>query len=159
MTGALNAVDIRGRDGVSLRETWADGPVSLLGLAVAGFPNLFTITGPMSPSVLSNMAVSIEQHVDWISDCLAYLRDNSLGAIEATPQTQADWVGQVADVAAATLYPRADSCYLGANVPGKPRVFMAYLGGVGAFREMRLRRERRLPRLHRRASPAGGRNH
>jgi cyclohexanone monooxygenase len=90
----------------------------------------------MSPSVLSNMAVSIEQHVDWISDCLAYLRDNGLGAIEPTPQTQADWVGQVADVAAATLYPRADSWYLGANMPGKPRVFMAYLGGVGAFREI-----------------------
>ena len=136
MTGALNAVDIRGRDGVSLLEAWAAGPVSLLGLAVAGFPNLFTITGPMSPSVLSNMVISIEQHVDWISDCLTYLRDNGLGAIEAAPRAQADWVGQVADVAGATLYPRADSWYIGANVPGKPRVFMAYLGGVGAFREI-----------------------
>jgi cyclohexanone monooxygenase len=136
MTGALSAIDIRGRDGVSLREAWAAGPVSLLGLAIAGFPNLFTITGPMSPSVLSNMVVSIEQHVDWISDCLTYLRDNGLGVIEATPQAQADWVGHVADVAGATLYPKADSWYIGANVPGKPRVFMAYIGGVGVYREI-----------------------
>jgi cyclohexanone monooxygenase len=136
MTGALSAIDIRGRDGVALRDAWATGSVLLLGLAIAGFPNLFTITGPMSPSVLSNMVVSIEQHVDWISDCLTYLLDNGLGLIEATPQAQADWVGHVADIAGATLYPKADSWYIGANVPGKPRVFMAYLGGVGVYREI-----------------------
>lgn len=134
MTGALNAVDIRGRDGTALRNAWAAGPVSLLGLSVAGFPNLFTITGPLSPSVISNMVVSIEQHVDWITGCLKYLRDNSLVAIEATPQAQEEWVAHVADVAGATLYPKADSWYVGANVPGKPRIFMAYLGGVGAYR-------------------------
>ncbi len=134
MTGALLSIDIRGRDGVALSEAWADGPVTYLGLGVAGFPNLFTITGPGSPSVLSNMLVSIEQHVDWISGCLARLERDGMTTIEPTAQAQKDWVAHVAEVGEATLYPRARSWYLGANVPGKPRVFMPYIGGVGAYR-------------------------
>jgi cyclohexanone monooxygenase len=131
MTGALLAVDIRGRGGVRLADVWAEGPRTYLGLGTAGFPNLFTITGPGSPSVLSNMIVSIEQHVDWITDCLKYLKG---GTIEPTPEAQQTWVEHVAEVGAATLYPLANSWYLGSNVPGKPRVFLPYIGGVGAYR-------------------------
>jgi cyclohexanone monooxygenase len=136
MTGALLGIDIRGRDGVELRETWADGPVSYLGLAVAGFPNLFTITGPGSPSVLSNMMVSIEQHVDWIADCLAYMRERGLRVIEATDEAEAGWVEHANEVANGTLFPRARSWYTGANIAGKPFGFMPYVGGVGAYRAM-----------------------
>lgn len=136
MTGALLAVDIAGRDGVTLREAWADGPVSYLGLMVAGFPNLFTITGPGSPSVLSNMMVSIEQHVDWIADTIAAMRARGATTIEATREAQDDWVRHVAEVGASTLYPRANSWYMGVNVPGKPQVFMPYVGGVGTYREI-----------------------
>jgi cyclohexanone monooxygenase len=135
MTGALLAIDIRGRGGRTLRQAWAEGPRTYLGLAVAGFPNLFTITGPGSPSVLSNMIVSIEQHVDWIADCLASLRERGCAAIEATAQAQASWVAHVDEIGRATLYPRADSWYMGANIPGKPRVFMPYIGGVGVYRQ------------------------
>jgi len=135
MTGALLAIDIRGRAGRALRETWTAGPRTYLGLAVAGFPNLFAITGPGSPSVLSNMIVSIEQHVDWIADCLRYLRDHGLGCIEATAPAQDAWVEHVNQVGHATLYPRANSWYMGANVPGKPRIFMPYIGGVGTYRQ------------------------
>jgi cyclohexanone monooxygenase len=136
MTGALASIDVRGRGGRSLRDEWANGPRTYLGLAVAGFPNLFTVTGPGSPSVLSNMLVSIEQHVDWIADCLGALRQRGLTTIEATRPAADDWVRQVDAVARGTLYPTVDSWYLGANVPGKPRVFMPYLGGVGAYRKM-----------------------
>jgi cation diffusion facilitator CzcD-associated flavoprotein CzcO len=136
MTGALLAIDIRGRGGRTLREAWAEGPRSYLGIAVAGFPNLFTITGPGSPSVLSNMIVSIEQHVDWITDCLAHMRARSLVAVEATAGAQERWVAHVDAVGHATLYPRANSWYMGANVPGKPRIFMPYIGGVGAYRQL-----------------------
>ena len=136
MTGALLAVDIAGRDGVTLREAWTDGPVSYLGLMVAGFPNLFTITGPGSPSVLSNMMVSIEQHVDWIADTIAAMRARGATTIEATREAQDDWVRHVAEVGASTLYPRANSWYMGVNVPGKPQVFMPYVGGVGTYREI-----------------------
>jgi cyclohexanone monooxygenase len=135
MTGALTAVDIRGRDGIRLREKWAEGPRTYLGLAVTGFPNLFTITGPSSPSVLSNMIVSIEQHVDWITDCIAYLREHDIAEIEPTEAAEDEWVAHVEEVGNYTLYPTADSWYMGSNVPGKPRVFMAYIGGVGAYRE------------------------
>jgi cyclohexanone monooxygenase len=135
MTGALLAPDIRGRDGRTLREAWADGPRTHLGLAVAGFPNLFVITGPGSPSVLSNMVVSIEQHADWIADAIAELDRRGLPTIEATPEAEAEWVAHVAELADHTLLPKADSWYIGANVPGKPRVFMAYLGGVGPYRQ------------------------
>jgi cyclohexanone monooxygenase len=135
MTGPLLRVDIRGRDGIPLRERWVGGPVSYLGLAVAGFPNLFTITGPGSPSVLSNMIVSIEQHVDWIADCLAHLRAHELASIEATAAAEAEWVTHAAEVADMTLYPSGYSWYVGANIEGKPRVFMPYIGGVGAYRQ------------------------
>jgi len=135
MTGALLAIDIRGRGGRALREKWAAGPRTYLGIGVAGFPNLFTITGPGSPSVLSNMMVSIEQHVEWIGDCIARLRDRDLASIEASAEAEQAWVSHVSEVGHLTLYPRANSWYMGANVPGKPRVFMPYVGGVAAYRQ------------------------
>jgi len=135
MTGALLKIDIRGRGGRTLRDKWTAGPRTYLGLALAGFPNLFIITGPGSPSVLSNMIVSIEQHVDWIADCLAHLREHGHEAIEATADAEDAWVAHVNEVGHATLYPLAKSWYTGANVPGKPRVFMPYIGGVGVYRQ------------------------
>lgn len=135
MTGALSAIDIRGRDGQSLKDKWAGGPRTYLGLMVSGFPNLFLVTGPGSPSVLSNMMVSIEQHVDWIADCIAYLGNHQLGVIEAKDDAEAEWVEHVNEVGNTTLYPLANSWYMGANVPGKPRVFMPYIGGVPVYRE------------------------
>jgi cyclohexanone monooxygenase len=135
MTGALLRIDIRGRGGRALRDKWAAGPRSYLGLAIEGFPNLFTITGPGSPSVLSNMIVSIEQHVDWIADCLDHLRRRGRRAIEPTAQAEDEWVAHVNRVGHATLYPLADSWYMGANIPGKPRIFMPYVGGVGVYRQ------------------------
>jgi cyclohexanone monooxygenase len=135
MTGALLSIDIRTDDGVMLSDLWANGPASYLGLAVAGLPNLFTVTGPGSPSVLSNMVVSIEQHVEWITDCIGWMRRAGHTRIEATPHAQAAWVEHVNALADATLFPQALSWYTGANVPGKPRVFMPYVGGVGAYRE------------------------
>ena len=128
MTGALTRIDIRGRDGRTLRAKWAEGPHAYLGLGIAGFPNLFIITGPGSPSVLSNMLPSIEQHVDWIGDCMDYLRGRGYLEIEASPRAEEEWVAHVREVADHTLYPTCNSWYLGANVPGKPRVFMPYLG-------------------------------
>ena len=136
MTGALLAIDVRGRRGQSLREKWAEGPRTYLGLTVAGFPNLFAITGPGSPSVLSNMIVSIEQHVDWIADCVVHLRRQGQRCIEATVDAESRWVAHVNEVGNATLYPRANSWYMGANVPGKPRIFMPYIGGVGIYRQI-----------------------
>jgi len=135
MTGALSRVDIRGRGGRSLQEKWEAGPRTLLGLAMAGFPNLFLVTGPGSPSVLSNMMVSIEQHVEWISECIASLRDRGIAAIEATEEAEDAWVEHVNQAAEATLYPLANSWYLGANIPGKRRVFMPYVAGVGVYRD------------------------
>ncbi|HVB44161.1 MAG TPA: NAD(P)/FAD-dependent oxidoreductase [Streptosporangiaceae bacterium] len=135
MTGAIAAIDVRGKGGIELASKWAAGPRNYLGLAVSGFPNLFTITGPLSPSVLSNMMVSIEQHVEWIADCIAALRASGWTAIEATAQAENAWVEHVAEVGSLTLFPTADSWYMGANVPGKPRVFMPYLGGVGTYRQ------------------------
>ncbi len=135
MTGALLNMDIRGRAGKTLKETWADGPRTYLGLMTAGFPNMFTMTGPGSPSVLSTMVVSIEQHVDWIADCLQYLREHDLGCIEPTVAAQDLWVGHVNEVGNDTPYPEANSWYVRANIPGKPRVFMPYVGGVGNYRK------------------------
>ncbi len=135
MTGSIVNIDIHGRDGESLADAWQNGPATYLGLMVAGFPNLFTVTGPQSPSVLSNMMVSIEQHVDWITDCIENLSKQGLRTIEATPQAQSDWVVHTNEVAEETLYPLANSWYMGANVPGKPRVFLPYIGGVGVYRE------------------------
>jgi cation diffusion facilitator CzcD-associated flavoprotein CzcO/acetyl esterase/lipase len=134
MTGPLVAVEVSGHDGVTLREKWADGPSTYLGLTTVGFPNFFTITGPGSPSVLSNMTVAIEQHVDWIVDCLDYIRDRGFETIEPTEAAQAGWDQHVRDCAAITLYPRANSWYMGANVPNKPRVFLPYIGGLDSYR-------------------------
>jgi cyclohexanone monooxygenase len=136
MTGALMSIDIRGSGGRELRQKWDSGPRTYLGLMTAGFPNLFMVTGPGSPSVLSNMIISIEQHVEWIADCLAHMRDHGLTAIDAVPEAEEAWVEHVNDLAARTLYLQANSWYLGANIPGKPRVFMPYVGGVGAYREI-----------------------
>jgi cyclohexanone monooxygenase len=135
MTGALAKIDIRGADGTQLRDKWEAGPRTYLGLMSAGFPNLFMITGPGSPSVLSNMIVSIEQHVDWVTDCIAHLQSRQLARIEATQEAEDNWVDHVNELAHRTLYPHANSWYMGANVPGKPRVFMPYIGGVGVYRE------------------------
>ena len=137
MTGPLLRMDIRGRDGLSLRDAWQAGPRTYLGLQVAGFPNLFTITGPGSPSVLCNMPVAIEQHVEWITDCIAHMREHGFERIEPTPEAVDRWVAQVNEAANATLLPQAQhSWYLGANVPGKPRVFMPYAGGMARYREI-----------------------
>jgi len=135
MTGAIVAVDIEGRDGVALARKWADGPKQYLGLMTSGFPNFFTITGPGSPSVLSNMVVSIEQHVDWVSACLVHMREQHLTTIEPTPTAEVGWVQHVNDFADITLFPRANSWYMGANVPGKARVFLPYVGGVDRYRK------------------------
>jgi cation diffusion facilitator CzcD-associated flavoprotein CzcO len=137
MTGPMLRMDIRGRDGLRLKDAWAAGPRNYLGLQVAGFPNLFTVTGPGSPSVLCNMPVPIEQHVEWISDCIAHMCRHGLTRIEAKPEAMDWWVAQVNAAAEATLLPQAKhSWYLGANVPGKPRVFMPYAGGMPAYRKI-----------------------
>ncbi len=135
MTGALKEIDITGRDGLTIAEKWAGGPMTYLGIAIAGFPNLFMVTGPGSPSVKSQMILSIEQHVDWITALLESARRDRMVRIEATEEAEARWVGHVNEVANRTLYPKANSWYMGANIPGKPRVFMPYVGGVGAYRE------------------------
>lgn len=133
MTGALLSIDIRGRSGKTLREKWLDGPHTYLGLMVADFPNLFIITGPGSPSVLANMPPAIEQHVNWISECLKYLSDNHYDAIEPQLEAEKKWVAHVSEVANLTLFPLANSWYVGANIPGKPRVFMPYIGGFNMY--------------------------
>jgi cyclohexanone monooxygenase len=135
MTGALLKVDIRGRGGITLKERWSEGPKTYLGLTIAGFPNLFTITGPGSPSVLTNMLPSIEQHVDFIADCLEALRARGAKVIEPTEDAQEAWVGEVGNSASITLRSTCSSWYVGANIPGKPRVFMPYIGGLPAYIE------------------------
>ncbi|WP_291858609.1 NAD(P)/FAD-dependent oxidoreductase [Bradyrhizobium sp.] len=136
MTGSVAKIDIRGRHGQTLNQKWAEGPRTYLGLMSAGFPNLFIITGPGSPSVLSNMIVSIEQHVDWITDCIAWMRDRGLDSMEAKQDAEDKWVSHVNEVAQGTLYPQANSWYMGANIPGKPQIFMPYIGGVGVYRQI-----------------------
>ncbi len=126
MTGALNRIDIHGRNGLALRDKWAEGPRSYLGLSSAGFPNLFTVSGPGSPSVLTNMVATIEQHVNWIGDCMDYLRKQGYSTIEATTQAEDPWLIRVQEVADQTLWNACDNWYQGANIPGKPRVFMPY---------------------------------
>ena len=128
MTGSLHKIDIKGRGGEALVDKWAAGPRTYLGLGTAGFPNLFIISGPGSPSVLSNMVPSIEQHVNWIADCLGNMARTGKSQIEPTREAEDAWVDQVNAIADATLYPTCNSWYLGANVPGKPRVFMPYIG-------------------------------
>jgi cation diffusion facilitator CzcD-associated flavoprotein CzcO len=134
MTGALTRVDIRGRNGTRLRDEWRAGPRTYLGIASSGFPNLFMITGPGSPSVLTNMMMSIEQHVDWVTDAIAHLNEAGLKAIEPTREAQDGWVDHVNEIASYTLFPKANSWYMGANVPGKTRVFMPYAGGLDVYR-------------------------
>jgi cation diffusion facilitator CzcD-associated flavoprotein CzcO len=136
MTGALRRMDIRGVDGQTLTDKWQKGPRSYLGMGLAGFPNLFTITGPGSPSVLSNMLVSIEQHVDWMVDCIDHMNKSGFTQFEPDLDAEDRWVEHVNEIANATLFPQGGSWYLGANVPGKPRVFMPYAAGVGAYREI-----------------------
>jgi cation diffusion facilitator CzcD-associated flavoprotein CzcO len=135
MTGTFNKMDIRGRDGEQLAAKWEHGPQTYLGVATAGFPNLFMITGPGSPSVLSNMPVSIEQHVEWISGAIEHMRTEGIAEMEADAGAEVEWVAHVNDIASQTMFMLADSWYLGANIPGKPRVFMPYPGGVGAYRQ------------------------
>ncbi len=135
MTGALARIDVRGKGGMTLTEAWAGGPRTYLGLCIAGFPNFFTVTGPGSPSVLSNMIFAIEQHIEWIVGCIGYLRARNASAIEADATAQDAWVAHVNEVADKTLFPHANSWYVGANVPGKPRVFMPYIGGVVPYRQ------------------------
>lgn len=136
MTGSVAKIDIRGRDGLTLNAKWTEGPRTYLGLMSAGFPNLFIITGPGSPSVLSNMIVSIEQHVDWIADAIATMRNRGLEIIEPTKEAEDKWVAHVNEVAHTTLYPQANSWYMGANIPGKPQIFMPYIGGVNVYRQI-----------------------
>ena len=136
ISGALLAIDIRGRGGRTLREEWADGPKAYLGVAAAGFPNLFLVTGPGSPSVLSNMVVSIEQHVEWIAGCLGFARTEGYATVEAADAAQDQWMDQVAMVANLTVWPTGDSWYTGANIPGKARSFPIFLGGVGTYRQI-----------------------
>ncbi len=134
LTGAVLQIDIRGRGGESLAQKWAQGPRTLLGLMTSGFPNLFIITGAGSPSVLVNMVVGIEHHVEWICDCLQYLRERGLNRIEAGRDAEDRWVAHVNEAAARTLFPMANSWFLGANIPGKPRVFMPYVARIGVYR-------------------------
>jgi cyclohexanone monooxygenase len=136
ISGTLLRMDIRGRSGRALRDEWATGPKAYLGVAPAGFPNLFLVTGPGSPSVLSNMAVSIEQHVEWIADCISFARDDGYSTVEATDDAQEQWMTQVAAVAGVTVWPAGDSWYTGANIDGKVRSFPIFLGGVGMYRQL-----------------------
>lgn len=136
LTGALAKIDITGVGGLSLREAWEAGPQTYLGLATCGFPNMFFVAGAGSPSVLSNVVISIEQHVEWITDLIGELHDRGLTRAEVEPGRQEAWVSHVNELAADTLYMKGESWYLGANVPGKPRVFMLYLGGVDRYRRV-----------------------
>ncbi len=136
MTGTLFKIDIQGRGGATLRKKWHAGPRTYLGLMTEAFPNLFMITGPGSPSVLTNMMVSIEQHVDWITEGLLHMRAQGLETMEPTLAAEDDWVEHVNVVAHKTLFPQAASWYMGANITGKPRIFMPYVGGAGAYRQI-----------------------
>ena len=135
VTGPLLALNLTGIGGQTLRQAWKDGPQSYLGLMISGFPNLFTVNGPSSPSVLSNMLQTIEHHVDWIVDCIAYAQKYQFVRVDADEAAQVAWANEVADMAAKTLYTKADSWYMGANVPGKPRVFLMYIGGLDRYVE------------------------
>lgn len=133
VTGALDRIDIRGKGGQSLKEKWSHGPRTYLGLMPAGFPNLFLITGPGSPSILTNVVVAIEQHVDWIARCLERMQAQGLQVAEAQPDAEEEWVNHVNEVASRTLFPTTNSWYMGANIPGKPRAFLPYVGGFATY--------------------------
>jgi cyclohexanone monooxygenase len=134
-TGSFLRMDIRGRNGVRLADRWADGPTAYLGLGIAGFPNLLTVNGPCNPAVLTNVPATIEHDVEWIADCVEYLEQNEITAIEPTEEAERAWVAHNAELVEGTLYPLANSWWMGANIPGKPRVFMAYVGGLHRFRK------------------------
>ncbi len=134
MTGALNEIDVRTSDGAVLRDHWAGGPLTYLGLMVSGFPNMFIVTGPGSPGVKTQMIASIEQHVDWIAAAIDHLHKHQLDRIEPKAEAESDWVAHVNQVADGTLYPLANSWYVGANIPGKPHVFMPYVGGFDRYK-------------------------
>lgn len=136
LTGPLTRIGIRGRDGEELKAKWAHGPETYLGVCTHGFPNMFMVTGPGSPSVLGNMPTSIEQHVDWICGCIGHMRAKGLSRVEPTPAAEASWGAHVKELADATLFPQTDSWYMGANIPGKPRVFLPYIGGFGTYRKL-----------------------
>ena len=137
MTGALSRIDVRGRDGLVLGEYWSkEGPLSYLGIAVAGFPNLFTIQGPGSPAAATNFVAAMEQHVEWIGDCIGYMRSGGHRSIEATAQAQSDWAEHTTELVAPTVlvHPSCNSWYNGANVPGKKRMYMGYTAGIPEYR-------------------------
>lgn len=136
MTGTLARIDIVGRACETLRDDWADGPRTYLGLGVDGFPNLFLVSGPGAPAVLANMVLHAEAHVNWIADCISYLDEHGHTAIEATPDAVDNWIAECAQRADATLFPKANSWYMGANVPGKPRVFMLFIGGFAVYNDI-----------------------
>jgi cation diffusion facilitator CzcD-associated flavoprotein CzcO len=136
LTGPLLAIDIRGRGGASLKSKWSEGPMSYLGVASAGFPNLFTIAGPLSPSVRGNVVVNIEQHVDWVARLIEFMEREGLVLVEPEQDAEDEWFELVQQMANVTLLPHANSWYIGANIPGKPRVYMVYVGGVGQFRKL-----------------------
>jgi cation diffusion facilitator CzcD-associated flavoprotein CzcO len=136
LTGAILRIDIEGRDGVTMKEKWAHGPQTYLGIGISGFPNLFLVAGPGSPSLLSNVIISIEHHVEWIADLLTRARAEGSRIVEATPEAETQWQEHAAAVAEETLYPHSDSAYTGANIPGKPRALLPYVGGVGLYQEM-----------------------
>lgn len=135
VTGALTRMDIEGKNGVTLRAKWESGARSYLGLAVSGFPNLFTVTGPLSPSVLTNMVVAIEQHVEWVSDCVAWMRENGIVEMEAKEEAEEEWTEHANAVANYTLFPGTSSYYTGGNVVGKARRLLAYIGGLNVYRQ------------------------
>ena len=135
MTGALLSIDITGKDNIKLSNKWKDGPRSYLGLCIQGFPNFFTITGPGSPSVLTNMMVAIEQHVEWIYECIKKLNISNKKEIEPAISAENNWMDHVEEVASNTLRYSCNSWYVGANVPGKKRVFMPYIGGQDVYRK------------------------
>ncbi len=134
-TGALSKIDIKGRGGLSLQDKWSSGPGNYLGLGTAGFPNMFFVAGPGSPSIFAVAVVQVEQHVDWIEQCISYLNDKGFATIEPTQEAEDEWIDHVNEVASYTLFPKANSWYLGANIPGKPRVFMPYIGGYHNYRQ------------------------
>ncbi len=135
LTGALLAIDIQGRGGRHLADTWAEEPITYLGLAIPGFPNLFTITGPGSPSVLVTMPTAIEQHVEWIEGCISWAANREIDQIEARHDAAMEWTAHVQEIANMTLFPKAGSWYMGANIPGKPRFFLPYIGGFDVYHD------------------------
>ena len=135
MTGVIEKLDLVGQNGTGISDIWTDGPATFMGLGLAGFPNLFTVTGPGSPSALTNLIRSIEHHGDWMTNAITYMRDNNIAAMVPTLGAQADWTAHVAEVANKTLFTRTKSWYMGTNIPGKPQVFMAYAGGLPAYRD------------------------